>query len=90
MVPSLEGARRLDQPEVLRRIRPCVAHFSQSHIVNDPLVFVGINCAGEVRISEHQDFEKWAIHIMVKFRDSEKLQPLTAQRQSGGVSNHLD
>ena len=30
--------------------------------------------------------DKWAIDILVKFRDTEKLQLLTAQRQSGGVS----
>lgn len=45
----------------------------------------GIGCAGEIRISEHDDYDKWAIDILVKFRDSEKLQLLTGQRQSGGV-----
>jgi hypothetical protein len=45
----------------------------------------GIGCAGEIRVSEHEDYEKWAIDILVKFRDSEKLQLLTAHRQSGGV-----
>jgi hypothetical protein len=45
----------------------------------------GIGCAGEIRISEHEDYEKWAIDILVKFRDNEKLQLLTAHRQSGGV-----
>lgn len=48
---------------------------------------IGIGCAGEIRIHEHEDFDKWAIDIMVKFRDSEKLQLLTGQRQSGGVRN---
>ena len=47
---------------------------------------LGIGCAGEIRISEHEDYDKWAIDILVKFRDSEKLQLLTGQRQSGGVS----
>jgi len=37
-----------------------------------------IGCAGEIRINEHEDYEKWAIDILVKFRDSEKLQLLTA------------
>ncbi|KAL1705307.1 hypothetical protein EV121DRAFT_258668 [Schizophyllum commune] len=46
--------------------------------------FDRIGCAGEVRIREDPDYEKWAIDILVKFRDSEKLQLLTAQRQSGG------
>ncbi|KAL0079344.1 hypothetical protein J3Q64DRAFT_1682602 [Phycomyces blakesleeanus] len=43
-----------------------------------------IGCAGEVGISEHEDFDKWGIEIRVKFRDNEKLQLLTGQRQSGG------
>ncbi|TRM70021.1 P-loop containing nucleoside triphosphate hydrolase protein [Schizophyllum amplum] len=47
--------------------------------------FDRIGCAGEVRIREDPDYEKWAIDILVKFRDSEKLQLLTGQRQSGGV-----
>lgn len=47
--------------------------------------FDRIGCAGEIRIHEDEDYEKWAIDIMVKFRDSEKLQLLTGERQSGGV-----
>lgn len=46
---------------------------------------LGIGCAGEIRIREDDDFEQWAIEIYVKFRDTEKLQLLTGQRQSGGV-----
>lgn len=50
----------------------------------------GLGCAGEIRISEHEDYDKWAIDILVKFRDDEKLQLLTGERQSGGVSRlHL-
>lgn len=30
------------------------------------------------------DFDKWGINIMVKFRETEQLQQLTATRQSGG------
>ncbi|KAH9833821.1 uncharacterized protein C8Q71DRAFT_772688 [Rhodofomes roseus] len=46
--------------------------------------FDRLGCAGEVRIREHDDFDKWAIDILVKFRDDEKLQLLTGERQSGG------
>jgi hypothetical protein len=49
------------------------------------LLFPGIGCAGEIRISRHDDFDKWAIDILVKFRENERLQLLTGQRQSGGV-----
>ncbi|RGB31663.1 hypothetical protein C1646_626886, partial [Rhizophagus diaphanus] len=48
--------------------------------------FDRIGCAGEVRVSTHDDYNKWGIDILVKFRDNEKLQILNAQRQSGGVS----
>lgn len=48
--------------------------------------FDRIGCAGEIRIHEDEDYDKWAIDIMVKFRDHEKLQLLTGERQSGGVS----
>jgi chromosome segregation ATPase len=55
--------------------------------------FASIGCAGEVLLSKSgdadnptptDDFEKWAIHVKVKFRDVEELQLLTGQRQSGG------
>ncbi|KAI7875309.1 P-loop containing nucleoside triphosphate hydrolase protein [Lichtheimia hyalospora FSU 10163] len=43
-----------------------------------------IGCAGEVCVHQEEDFDKWGIEIRVKFRDNEKLQLLTGQRQSGG------
>ncbi|KAI8088924.1 uncharacterized protein BX664DRAFT_123673 [Halteromyces radiatus] len=43
-----------------------------------------IGCAGEVGIAQDEDYSKWGIEIRVKFRDNEKLQLLTGQRQSGG------
>ncbi|KII94777.1 hypothetical protein PLICRDRAFT_128007 [Plicaturopsis crispa FD-325 SS-3] len=46
--------------------------------------FDRIGCAGEIRIDQNEDYDKWAIDILVKFRDNEKLQLLTGQRQSGG------
>ncbi|KAI8597989.1 hypothetical protein EDD21DRAFT_310024, partial [Dissophora ornata] len=46
--------------------------------------FAKIGCAGEVKLGEHEDYDKWCIEILVKFRDTEKLQKLTGQRQSGG------
>lgn len=45
----------------------------------------GIKCAGEIRLAEHEDYDKWCIDIFVKFRDKEQLAQLTGQRQSGGV-----
>lgn len=50
---------------------------------------VGIGCAGEIQIAPHEDYAQWAIDILVKFRDNEKLQLLTGQRQSGGVRHCL-
>ncbi|KAH9019273.1 P-loop containing nucleoside triphosphate hydrolase protein [Lactarius pseudohatsudake] len=46
--------------------------------------FDRIGCAGELQLAPHDDYEKWAITILVKFRDTEQLQQLTAHRQSGG------
>jgi len=46
--------------------------------------FDRMGCAGEIRISEADDYEYWTLDILVKFRDNERLQQLTAQRQSGG------
>ncbi|KAI9341040.1 P-loop containing nucleoside triphosphate hydrolase protein [Zopfochytrium polystomum] len=46
--------------------------------------FDAIGCAGEVKLKQEEDFDKWGINIFVKFRESEKLQALTAHRQSGG------
>ncbi|KAF8484425.1 P-loop containing nucleoside triphosphate hydrolase protein [Gautieria morchelliformis] len=46
--------------------------------------FDRINCAGEIRVAEDEDYEKWAIEIFVKFREGEPLTQLTGQRQSGG------
>lgn len=51
------------------------------------LIIAGNNCAGEVRlVRTGEDYANWALEILVKFRDAEDLQVLTAQRQSGGVS----
>ncbi|TPX60694.1 hypothetical protein PhCBS80983_g01576 [Powellomyces hirtus] len=46
--------------------------------------FEKIGCAGEVKLSLDEDYDKWGIDILVKFRDTEKLHQLTGQRQSGG------
>ncbi|KAM3560533.1 hypothetical protein MY1884_002865 [Beauveria asiatica] len=46
--------------------------------------FEQISCSGEVRVHKDEDFEQWALNIMVRFRESETLQQLTAHRQSGG------
>lgn len=46
--------------------------------------FEQINCAGEVRIHKDEDFDLWALDIMVKFRENETLQQLNQHRQSGG------
>ncbi|RDA85445.1 hypothetical protein CP532_1017 [Ophiocordyceps camponoti-leonardi (nom. inval.)] len=54
--------------------------------INDAFAynFEQISCAGEVRVHKDDDFDLWALDIMVKFRENETLQQLTAHRQSGG------
>ncbi|KAI9808470.1 MAG: Structural maintenance of chromosomes protein 5 [Phylliscum demangeonii] len=46
--------------------------------------FEKIGCAGQVDVYKAEDFDHWAIQIMVKFRESEPLTQLTSHRQSGG------
>lgn len=47
--------------------------------------FAAISCAGEVTVYKDEDeFDKWAIQIKVKFRDTEALSILDSHRQSGG------
>ncbi|KAL7792640.1 hypothetical protein V8C37DRAFT_380180 [Trichoderma ceciliae] len=54
--------------------------------INDAFAynFEQISCAGEVRVHKNEDFDQWALDIMVKFRENETLQQLNAHRQSGG------
>ncbi|RDX55311.1 hypothetical protein OH76DRAFT_731207 [Lentinus brumalis] len=74
---SIKRARDNWQPELEKLVGSIGKKFSAA--------FDRIGCAGEIRIREDEDFEKWAIDIMVKFRDNEKLQLLTGERQSGGL-----
>jgi structural maintenance of chromosomes protein 5 len=48
-------------------------------------LFSAISCAGEVSVQEDEsNFDRWALHIRVGFRNNEELHDLTAYRQSGG------
>ncbi|GAO47811.1 hypothetical protein G7K_2009-t1 [Saitoella complicata NRRL Y-17804] len=69
------------------RLRALVERISRSF--SDAFNYIG--CAGEVQVGRkdpertpEDDFAQWRIEILVKFRDTEKLQLLDAQRQSGG------
>ncbi|KIM26760.1 hypothetical protein M408DRAFT_330371 [Serendipita vermifera MAFF 305830] len=65
------------QPELNKLVNEVNTRFSAA--------FDRIHCAGEVRIAENEeDYAKWSIEILVKFRSNEPLQLLTGQRQSGG------
>ncbi|KAF8477137.1 P-loop containing nucleoside triphosphate hydrolase protein [Kalaharituber pfeilii] len=64
------------EPELDRVVRSISRAFSES--------FNKIGCAGEVRVHKVEEFDKWEIQILVKFREAESLQILTNQRQSGG------
>jgi chromosome segregation ATPase len=52
--------------------------------------FERLGCVGEIYLNESEKFENWGIEILVKFRDDEKLERLTHQRQSGGVSYEIE
>jgi chromosome segregation ATPase len=46
-----------------------------------------LNCSGEVHLykpKEDGDYADWGIHLMVKYREAEKLSILSAQVHSGG------
>ncbi|KAG2501169.1 hypothetical protein HYH03_000984 [Edaphochlamys debaryana] len=64
----------------LPEIRRMVATINDSFSANFKL----IGCAGEVRLQESEDYDKYAIEIMVQYRASESLTQLTGARQSGG------
>ncbi|PRW39176.1 Structural maintenance of chromosomes 5 [Chlorella sorokiniana] len=68
--------------EWLPRLKEIVEQVSETFSQN----FMSVGCAGEVVLHEApgEDYEKYAIEIRVKFRDSEELQTLDANRQSGG------
>lgn len=46
--------------------------------------FGALQCAGEVILSEHEDYDKWGIDIKVQFRMSDDLKRLSSSYQSGG------
>ncbi|KAK5143511.1 hypothetical protein LTR04_001870, partial [Oleoguttula sp. CCFEE 6159] len=46
--------------------------------------FSTIGAAGQVVVWKDDDFDQWAVHIQVKFRDGEALSLLDSHRQSGG------
>ncbi|KAG9317772.1 hypothetical protein JVU11DRAFT_1992 [Chiua virens] len=73
---TMKSARDNWQPALERLVESIGQKFSAA--------FDRIGCAGEIKIGPHDDYDKWAIDILVKFRDKEKLQLLTGQRQSGG------
>jgi len=70
-------------PEVQRMVQTVNHHFQR--------MLSGMGCNGQVSLycgcpdfDGCNAFDKYAIHIRVKFRDEEELQLLTANRQSGG------
>ncbi|KAK7696074.1 hypothetical protein QCA50_000716 [Cerrena zonata] len=73
---SIKLARDNWEPALNRLVGSVGQKFSEA--------FDRIGCAGEIKLTPHEDYDKWAIDILVKFRDSEKLQLLTGERQSGG------
>ena len=70
-------------PEIQRMVKTVNSHFQR--------MLSGMGCNGQVSLycgcpefNGCNAFDKYAIHIRVKFRDEEELQLLTANRQSGG------
>lgn len=63
---------------------PKIANLVNSISTNFTEAFQSIGCIGEVQLDRNEDYGRWGVNILVKFRDHEKLQLLTGQRQSGG------
>ncbi|GFR42391.1 hypothetical protein Agub_g3263 [Astrephomene gubernaculifera] len=72
----IEELRNLWLPEIQAMVSTINSSFSAN--------FKEIGCAGEVRLHEDEDYDKFAIEILVQFRAHEEMQLLTAHRQSGG------
>jgi chromosome segregation ATPase len=74
---AIKEVQNVWEPKLDALVTKISAAFSKS--------FQKIGCAGEVQIFKSDEgYDKWAIQIMVKFRENEKLQVLNNQRQSGG------
>ncbi|RCI17475.1 hypothetical protein L249_2929 [Ophiocordyceps polyrhachis-furcata BCC 54312] len=86
MEASQERLAGLDQrlAELMNKWEPKLDELVSK--INDAFAynFEQISCAGEVRVHKDENFDLWALDIMVKFRENETLQQLTAHRQSGG------
>lgn len=76
MKGEIERIRSAWEPELESLLEKVSNKFSQA--------FADIGCKGEVRLERHVDYGKWAVKIMVSFRENTDLQELTGQRQSGG------
>ncbi|TIB40208.1 hypothetical protein E3P86_00783 [Wallemia ichthyophaga] len=72
----IDGVRSQWEPTLLKLITAVSDRFGRA--------FERFGCAGEVKLYRHTDYAQWAIEIYVKFRESESLELLTHQRQSGG------
>ncbi|KAL8768531.1 MAG: hypothetical protein Q9203_005652 [Teloschistes exilis] len=70
----LSGIRERWEPELDRLVGLISKSFGEN--------MKEIGCAGEVGVAKEEDFENWAIRILVN--ESEPLTPLDSHRQSGG------
>ena len=54
--------------EIMAKFEPCLDELVSR--INDAFAynFEQINCAGEVRVHKDEDFDQWALDIMVRFR----------------------
>ncbi len=69
--------------ELIKQVNGCFRGYFSRHM--------GMESAGEVKLDpdpeeqpDFSEFDKYGVQIKVKFRDSDQLHELDAQRQSGG------
>ncbi|CDK29837.1 unnamed protein product [Kuraishia capsulata CBS 1993] len=77
VVGDIKEIRDKWEPELTELISVCSKRFSHS--------FATVASAGEIRLAkEDEDFSKWRLEILVKFRDEAPLSVLDSYVQSGG------
>ncbi|KAL7409239.1 hypothetical protein BDY24DRAFT_356208 [Mrakia frigida] len=64
----------------LPELRKLVANFNKKFSAS----MDALDNRGEIRIKEDEDYNEWAIEILVSFRGSQAMEVLTSHHQSGG------
>ncbi|EIE27053.1 P-loop containing nucleoside triphosphate hydrolase protein [Coccomyxa subellipsoidea C-169] len=84
LTAALEAKKAQWLPELQRMVGVINAQFGRNLRSMGCAGEVSLFCGCEAGFDACNNFDKYAVHIRVRFRDDEELQLLTANRQSGG------